>query len=414
MQVYQAVYVLCHILTISVVAFSGGRVIPHRSRKNDPSDRTVWCVRWAAAQLIAVWGFSYTFFLPIYLLELPPEAEAVANTFLTFFIVLAASLVSLWSVNQFLQLKANIREWLPYVVVPEVGTFILHLVVSTPLTLRIYFLSVVGVMLFGIWYFVHRYAIYKRLILEEYSDLTDREQHWVWGLLVAMALQSSNFIAGCVFDIAWLEFVGMFIVCCSSIMLQQCAFHTKALSPYLIEQAAVADKAMLESERTPDTIQSDDLDQMMAGHTEGGARNRSEAAPNASPKPGADMAKTDDGKDADEVNESRQKVYAVIRQKLKALCEDERLFLDPDLTREVLCGVIKVNRTYLSDYLRSEGMTYYSYINNLRVNYAVQILNETPDIPLIDVCYRSGYSNPATFRRAFRDIMGCLPSEYAP
>lgn len=407
MQIFQGVYVLCHILTVSVVAFSGGRVIPHRSRKHEPTDNTVWSVRWAAAQLIAVWGFSYTFFLPLYMLELPPEPEAIINTFLTFAIIMAASVASVWSVNEFLQLKANKREWLPYVVVPELATFIAHLVVSTPLTLYIYFLSVVGVMIFGIWYFCQRYRIYKRLILEEYSDLTDREQRWVWGLLVAMAMQSTNFIAGCVFDIVWLEFLGMIIVCVSSILLQQCAFHTKALSPYLIEQAAMENKAKRAGSRTTDNVAAADLDQLVTGPAE-----KEGAQPKASTETATDEADAADGNAADTVRNSRQRVYAVIRKRLKELCEDELLFLDPDLTREMLCGVIKVNRTYLTDYLHSEGTTYYNYINNLRVRYAVQILHETPDLPIVDVSYRSGYSTPATFRRAFRDIMGCLPSEY--
>lgn len=419
MEISQAVYVLCHLLTVSVVAFACGRVYPHRSKKIEQSDNTAWGVRLAAAHLMVIWGFSYTFYVPLFMLELPPEPEAIANTFLTFAIILSASIVSVWSVNEFLQLKANKRDWLPYVLVPEVGTFILHLVVSTPTTLAIYFASVIFVMFFGIWYFYRRYCIYKRLLLEEYSNLTDRELRWVWGLCVAMAIQSTNFIAICVVDWPWLEYAGLAIVCFSSILLQKCVFGTRALSIYLIEQAAVADHVMLENERTPEAITSESLEadaakevcKMEAKADEKVEDNSSAAEKSGSPSADESEAKPCPAEQSDNAD-SRQKVYGVIRYKLRTLCEDEKVFLDPDLTREMLCSIIKVNRTYLSDYLRTEGMTYYNYINTLRINYAVEVLRSMPDLPLVDVSYRCGYSNPATFRRAFRDIMGCLPSEY--
>lgn len=449
MEISQAVYVLCHLLTVSVVAFACGRVYPHRSKKIEQSDNTAWGVRLAAAHLMVIWGFSYTFYVPLFMLELPPEPEAIANTFLTFAIILSASIVSVWSVNEFLQLKANKRDWLPYVLVPEVGTFILHLVVSTPTTLAIYFASVIFVMFFGIWYFYRRYCIYKRLLLEEYSNLTDRELRWVWGLCVAMAIQSTNFIAICVVDWPWLEYAGLAIVCFSSILLQKCVFGTRALSIYLIEQAAVADHIMLENERTPDAIQSEGIDEIAnetpaepvvqpetmkqpaaedaekaaetvetteiaeaqsAGEQKGAAGQDAVAEQNVAAE--QDTADEQDSAEQEATDDPRRKVNNVIRLKLKAVCEDECLFLDPDLTREMLCSAIKVNRTYLSEYLRNEGLTYYNYINGLRIRYAVKLLRSHPDLPLLDVSFRSGFSNPATFRRAFRDIMGCLPSEY--
>lgn len=420
MEVLQAVYVLCHLLTVSVLAFACGRVYPHRTKNTEQNDNAAWSVRSAAAHLMAVWGFSYTFFLPLFMLKLPPEPEAIVNTFLTFTIILVASIVTLWSVNQFLQLKANKRDWLPYVVVPEVVTFVLHLIVSTPETLAIYFGSVVCVMLFGIWYFYRRYNVYKRLIEEEYSNLEGIELRWVQGLCLAMTLQSANFIAVCVFNSLWLEFVGMAIVCISALALEECAFRTRAISIYLIEQAAVADKSMHEADRTPDNIDSDNLEQLaeeshnlapcVGEVVESVEKQQDTACETVGDEVSENTSEQQDNAIADD--DPRQKVYAVIRHKLAIVCENENLFLDPDLTREMLCSAIKVNRTYLSEYLRSEGMTYYNYINGLRIHYAVQLLRSNPELPLLDVSYRSGYSNPATFRRAFREIMGCLPSEY--
>lgn len=416
MQVLQAVYVLFHLLTVAVVSFACGRVYPRRSSRNE---NAAWSVRWAACLLIAVWGFSYTFFLPMMILQLPPETEAIVTTFLTFIIILVASITSVWAVNEFLQLKSNKREWLPFVVVPEVGTFVLHLIVSSPVTLYIYFGSVFFVLVFGIHYFYRRYCLYKRLLREEYSDLTDRDLRWVSGLCVAMGIQSTNFVVGCIFGSTWQEFAGMVIVMFSAMLLQQCAFRTKPLSLYLIEEAAVEERLMLEGDRTPESITSESLEADAVSRaceitTKSG--NDAETCCSSAETDGSTAAESSSAESCpapDSGNaDTRQKVYDVIRHKLKTLCEDEKVFLDPDLTREMLCSIIKVNRTYLSDYLRTEGMTYYNYINTLRINYAVEVIRTMPDLPLVDVSYRCGYSNPATFRRAFRDIMGCLPSEF--
>ena len=415
MEIFEALYVLCNLITVAIVAFACGRVYPPRlssAAGGSQNDNAAWGVRRAAAILIIVWGLSYTFFLPLFILQLPPETEAIVNTFLTFAIILTASVTSVWSVNKFLQLRSCPIEWLPFVVIPELGTFILHLIVSTPLTLFVYFGSVLFVYLYGIGYFYRRYKIYARLIREEYSNLTDRDLHWVSGLCVAMAIQSVNFVGVCILNASWLEFLGLAIVSFSAILLQQCAFRTKPLSPYLIEQAAVEDKYMAESERTPDTTSTETLETLVENHTSAAAAAKSE-----SDAPAADAGATaptpqDTGSTSADHEDTRQKVYAIIRYKLADMCEANKTFLDPDLTRETLCSIINVNRTYLSDYLRSEGTTYYNYINTLRIHYAVKLLEENPSLPLVDISYRSGYSNPATFRRAFRDIMGCLPSEY--
>lgn len=438
MHLLEALYILCVLLTVITLAFAAGRVYPTRLKKcKVESERVAWRVRRGASFLIASWLLSYVLYLPVMFLELPEDLVAEVNISITYFVILTVSIVSLWSVNEFLQFKSNTWDWLPWVVVPEVSTMLLCAFHPTLLTKNIYFFSVVGVTIYGVCYFYRRYQRYKRLLREEYSDLTNRELRWVWGVCIVMAIQSLSFVTICIWDCIELEFIGMLIVVICSTLVAKCAFVTEPISKSIIEQAAVEEHLMTDEERMPDPIQPEAPCELAesasapdttpsAGPVSAPAQTDATSA--ASTSATTQTAASTDGAEVqaedaqqqsvnpvaveDATDDSRQKVYAVIRQKLKVHCEGEKAFLDPELTREMLCSIISVNRTYLSDYLRNEGTTYYNYINTLRINYAVEILRETPNLPLVDVSYRSGYSNPATFRRAFRDIMGCLPSEY--
>lgn len=103
--------------------------------------------------------------------------------------------------------------------------------------------------------------------------------------------------------------------------------------------------------------------------------------------------------------------YSIIDQKLEFLCEKELFFLEPDLTRQSLCKRLSIGRTYLSMYLHSRGLTFYQYINSLRVEHAIKLMKQKPGLSINGVSQLSGFRSPTTFRKVFREITGCLPSE---
>lgn len=104
--------------------------------------------------------------------------------------------------------------------------------------------------------------------------------------------------------------------------------------------------------------------------------------------------------------------YAWIGARLEQYCKGDELYLQPDLTLDSLAHQIDTNRTYLSRYFSYVGTTYYHYINQLRIDYAVKLIHADPDINLNEIARNSGYSNGTSFRRAFAERVGCLPSEY--
>ena len=83
-----------------------------------------------------------------------------------------------------------------------------------------------------------------------------------------------------------------------------------------------------------------------------------------------------------------------------------------EVSLEETAKYLGVNRYYLSHVLNdSLGMSIPAYINNLRIDYARNLLSTT-DLPISRVAMESGYENLRTFNRCFRKVSGCTPKEY--
>lgn len=98
---------------------------------------------------------------------------------------------------------------------------------------------------------------------------------------------------------------------------------------------------------------------------------------------------------------------------LKKRCEEAKIYLEADLTLDSCARHVGTNRTYISRYLAHHGHTYYSYINKLRIDHALNLLKESGEgLSYNEIALKSGYRNINTFRRAFKDVTGMLPSQY--
>ncbi len=57
------------------------------------------------------------------------------------------------------------------------------------------------------------------------------------------------------------------------------------------------------------------------------------------------------------------------------------------------------------------GLTPTKYINNIRLNYAANLLVST-DLKVIDICYESGFNNLSYFYTVFKDVYTYSPKQY--
>ena len=94
-----------------------------------------------------------------------------------------------------------------------------------------------------------------------------------------------------------------------------------------------------------------------------------------------------------------------MEQLLKERCVATRLYLENDLTLQMLAQAVGTNRSYLSQYFSRKGVTYNTYINSQRINHFISRCRELSaagqDIPIQQLALESGFGSYRTFSRAF-------------
>ena len=99
-----------------------------------------------------------------------------------------------------------------------------------------------------------------------------------------------------------------------------------------------------------------------------------------------------------------------IERLLEEHCVSRQLYLQHDLTLAQLARAIGTNRSYLSQYFSRQGITYNTYINNLRINHFIRRCREAARAgqPVIaqQLASDSGYHSYSTFSLAFKQRTG--------
>jgi len=105
-----------------------------------------------------------------------------------------------------------------------------------------------------------------------------------------------------------------------------------------------------------------------------------------------------------------------IERLLKERCVDKQLYLLHELSREQLAQKVGTNRSYLSQYFSRQGITYNTYINNLRINHFIKRYEEAvaagKSVSAQQLSYESGFGSYRTFSRAFTERMGKSVTEW--
>lgn len=99
---------------------------------------------------------------------------------------------------------------------------------------------------------------------------------------------------------------------------------------------------------------------------------------------------------------------------LEQVVEEQRLYLNKNLTLADLAKALGTNRTYVSNYLgQFRGQTFYDYINEMRISrMSIPLMREHPEYKLEHIAKESGFASMSTFRRAFTKLTGQMPSQF--
>jgi len=100
---------------------------------------------------------------------------------------------------------------------------------------------------------------------------------------------------------------------------------------------------------------------------------------------------------------------------LRALMEEEKVFLDPDLTLKKLAQKLNIHYNHLSRIINEKyGESFNSYINRHRIEEAKNRLCDPAfaDKNILEIMLETGFYSKSTFNTAFRKFTGKSPSDY--
>ncbi len=99
---------------------------------------------------------------------------------------------------------------------------------------------------------------------------------------------------------------------------------------------------------------------------------------------------------------------------LRDLIESERLFLQPDFGRQTLIDRTGLSKDCIGAAFAqgSDSNSLPAYVRELRLDYAIRLMNDQPDIAVEQVSQASGFTSADTFTRNFRAKYGMTPTAY--
>lgn len=104
-----------------------------------------------------------------------------------------------------------------------------------------------------------------------------------------------------------------------------------------------------------------------------------------------------------------------IAKKLQHIMEEEKLFLNKDLSLTILSTKLNTT-THIMSYLINThyNVNFYSYINKFRLDYSKSLLNNPnkKHLSIEGIAYESGFGSKSTFNTLFKKDTGTTPSQY--
>ena len=225
-------------------------------------------------------------------------------------------------------------------------------------------------------YMVRQVRQYGRWLRDNYADLEHKE---VWQSLLVLAVIMLLF---CYYVSGYGGMAYEFIVqVCGIAMICYLLWRVETLQdlnlPISSENIVVADATPIDD--------SDAMDTMIA---------------------------TEETEEADASLSVRNNIGPLLRQH----CEEPQLYLQYDLSLTQLATLIGVNRSYLSKHFALQGITYNTYINDLRIRHFVSLCQERAaahqPLSVQQLSLDSGFRSYSTFNGAFKQVMHTTATEW--
>lgn len=94
-------------------------------------------------------------------------------------------------------------------------------------------------------------------------------------------------------------------------------------------------------------------------------------------------------------------------KRIERLVKDEKLYLNPNLSRQDILEQLSINKNLFSRIMQKHlQMTLPEYLSYLRVQHAIQLMNEQPNFSTQALAEESGFKNVRNFQRNFKSVTG--------
>ena len=102
-----------------------------------------------------------------------------------------------------------------------------------------------------------------------------------------------------------------------------------------------------------------------------------------------------------------------LQTRITELIEEKQLFLIKELKVSDIARELGTNATYISACINGQmGISFPEFISRYRVEYALKLMQEHPEMSSVEVWDASGFNNEKTFFRRFRLQTGMTPAEW--
>ena len=95
--------------------------------------------------------------------------------------------------------------------------------------------------------------------------------------------------------------------------------------------------------------------------------------------------------------------------------EEEKIFLDPDLTLQKLSQQLHVHYNHLSQIINKHmNKSFNDYINSYRIEEARKKLADPEESgkTILEIAYDTGFYSKSVFNTAFKKFTGMTPTQY--
>ena len=234
----------------------------------------------------------------------------------------------------------------------------------------------VAVMALFLLYYIRALLQYGRWLHDNYADLEHKEVWQSLLVLVVIMLLFVYYVTG--YGSITYEYI---IQVCGLLLIGHLLWRVETLQdlnlPISSENIVVADATPIDD--------SDAMDTMIAA---------------------------EETEEADASLSVRNNIGPLLRQH----CEEPQLYLQYDLSLTQLATLIGVNRSYLSKHFALQGITYNTYINDLRIRHFVSLCQERAaahqPVSVQQLSLDSGFRSYSTFNGAFKQVMHTTATEW--